>query len=104
MKTFEIGKTYYTHCRIKREYFTVAARTAKTITFAYIGTQNESGNFHPQAIDVARNGELQKSRVYINGFGDAEYAYVKVEDDSPWIGKHEVRLEISAEKEAHLPA
>ena len=102
MKSFEIGKTYFAEHRINRVFFKVVARIAKTVTFAYAGTQKDVA-FRQHAIDVEGNGELQKSRVRIGIHDNAEQGYVTIEDSFPWRQKVEFREVISAEKEARLP-
>lgn len=104
MKEFEIGKTYFAKYKIKRVFFKVTERTPRTVTLSYIGTQNEGGWLHPHAIDVAGNGELQKSRVHLDEQESTEYGYVKIEDENPWMGKLIFREAILAKDEARLPA
>lgn len=104
MKNFEIGKTYFAKYKIKRVFFKVTERTPRTVTLSHIGTQNENGRFHPHAIDVAGNGELQKIQVHLDTQENAEYGYVKVEDENPWQGRFNSREVILAKDEAHLSA
>lgn len=96
---FEKGKIYLVKSRCDRVYFEVTARTAKTATFKLIGRQEDANRFDPYKIEVAGNGETQKSVIRVED--NVEYGSVKVEVKT-WNVDSEERVCIEAKDEVKI--
>ncbi|MBQ3442146.1 MAG: hypothetical protein IJG33_02750, partial [Selenomonadaceae bacterium] len=96
---FEKGKIYLVKSRCDRVYFEVTARTAKTATFKLIGRQEDANRFDPYKIEVAGNGETQKSAIRVED--NVEYGSVKVEVKT-WNVDSEERVCIEAKDEVKI--